>query len=159
MQNPIVDHAYMQDPLDMLVMSEACRFANEIVMQGSGTKDIIKGSWPADLTHHAFTKREDWEPHVRQHATTCYHASGTCKMGKEGDEMAVLDSRLRVKGVRNLRVADVSSIPRVNNGHTQMVAYGIGEGAAEMIRDDAKRMAHGGNDFLKLTPEMASLKV
>jgi choline dehydrogenase-like flavoprotein len=159
MENPIVDHAYMQDPLDMLVMSEACRFANEIVMNGSGTKDIIKGSWPADLAHHAFTKREDWEPHVRQHATTCYHASGTCKMGKEGDEMAVLDSRLRVKGVRNLRVADVSSIPRVNNGHTQMVAYGIGEGAAEMIRDDAKGVPHGGNDFLKLTPEMKTLKV
>jgi choline dehydrogenase-like flavoprotein len=159
MQNPIVDHAYMRDPLDMLVLSEACRFANEIVMKGSGTKNIIKGSWPADLTHHAFTNREDWEPHVRQHATTCYHASGTCKMGKDGDEMAVLDSRLRVKGVRNLRVADVSSIPRVNNGHTQMVAYAIGEGAAEMIRNDAKGMTNGGNEFLKLTPETEVLRV
>ncbi|KAH4915849.1 hypothetical protein HBI79_232440 [Parastagonospora nodorum] len=157
LQNPIVDHAYMQDPLDMLVMSEACRFANEIIMRGSGTKDIIKGSWPADLAHHDFTSREDWEPHVRKHATTCYHASGTCKMGKEGDKMAVLDSRLRVKGVRGLRVADVSSIPRVNNGHTQMVAYAIGEGAAEMIREDAKSggtRGSGGNEFLKLTPEM-----
>jgi choline dehydrogenase-like flavoprotein len=37
-----------------------------------------------------------------------------------------------------LRVADVSSVPKVNNGHTQMVAYGIGEGAAEMIRADAQ---------------------
>jgi choline dehydrogenase-like flavoprotein len=151
----------MQDPLDMLVMSEACRFANEIITNGAGTKDIIKGSWPADLAHHAFTSREEWEPHVRQHATTCYHASGTCKMGKDGDDMAVLDERLRVKGVRGLRVADVSSIPRVNNGHTQMVAYGIGEGAAEMIREDAKgRAARGGeHEFLKLTPEMQDLRV
>jgi len=155
LKNPIVDHAYMSHPLDMLVMSEACRFANEIVMSGSGTKNIIKGSWPADLKHHAHTRREDWEPHVRQHATTCYHASGTCAMGKEGDQNAVLDSRLKVKGVRGLRVADVSSVPRVNNGHTQMVAYGIGEGAAEMIKEDEKR----GNDFLKLTPEMEGLKV
>lgn len=58
-------------------------------------------------------------------------------MGAEGDVKAVLDSRLRVRGVRGLRVADVSSIPRVNNGHTQMVAYGVGEGAAEMIKEDA----------------------
>jgi choline dehydrogenase-like flavoprotein len=50
----------------------------------------------------------------------------------------VLDERLRVKGTRGLRVADVSVVPRVNNGHTQMVAYGIGEGAAEIIRRDAK---------------------
>lgn len=60
-------------------------------------------------------------------------------MGKDGDATAVLDSRLRVRGVQGLRVADVSSIPRVNNGHTQMVAYGIGEGAAELIMEDAKR--------------------
>lgn len=75
LENPIVDHNYLDDPLDMLVLTEACRFANEIVMKGKGTKDIIKGSWPAELTHHTYTTREDWEPHVRQHATTCksYH--------------------------------------------------------------------------------------
>jgi choline dehydrogenase-like flavoprotein len=139
LQNPVVDHNYLNHPLDMLVMTEACKFANDIVMKGSGTKNIIKGSWPADLAHHSHENREDWESHVRQHATTCYHASGTCKMGNEGDVDAVLDSRLRVKGTRGLRVADVSVLPRVNNGHTQMVAYGIGEGAAELIREDAKR--------------------
>lgn len=66
-----MDHNYLDDPLDMLVMTEACRFANEIVMKGKGTKDVVKGSWPADLTHHAYTKREEWEPYVRQQTTTC----------------------------------------------------------------------------------------
>jgi choline dehydrogenase-like flavoprotein len=178
LENPVVDHAYLQDPLDMLVMSEACRFANEIVTKGSGTKGVIKGSWPEGLMHHGFKTREEWEPHVRKHATTCkllfslslsrmrclgrygvnvngvgYHPSGTCAMGKADNPNAVLDSRLRVRGVRNLRVADVSSIPKVNNGHTQMVAYGIGEGAAEMIKEDA------GNQFLKLTADVKSMKV
>lgn len=74
-------------------------------------------------------------------------------MGQAGDKDAVLDSQLRVRGVRNLRVADVSSVPLVNNGHTQMVAYGIGEGAAEMIKADAQ------NEFLKLTPEVAKMAV
>jgi choline dehydrogenase-like flavoprotein len=71
MENPIIDHAYLEDPLDMLVMSEACRFANEIIMKGKGTKDVIKGSWPEGLAHHGFETREEWEPHVREHATTC----------------------------------------------------------------------------------------
>jgi choline dehydrogenase-like flavoprotein len=70
-ENPVVDHAYLEDPLDMLVMSEACRFANEIIMKGKGTKDVIKGSWPEGLAHHEFKSREEWEPHVREHATTC----------------------------------------------------------------------------------------
>ena len=76
-------------------------------------------------------------------------------MGKSDDPNAVLDSRLRVRGVRNLRVADVSSIPKVNNGHTQMVAYGIGEGAAEMIKD----ARNGENHFLKLTDDIKSMAV
>lgn len=62
-------------------------------------------------------------------------------MGNPDNPNVVLDSRLRVRGVKRLRVADVSSVPKVNNGHTQMVAYGVGEGAAEMIKEDAKRKA------------------
>jgi choline dehydrogenase-like flavoprotein len=71
LDNPVVDHNYLADPLDMLVMTEACRFANEMVVNGSGTRDVVKGSWPAHLTHHKHTTREDWIPHVKQHATTC----------------------------------------------------------------------------------------
>lgn len=74
-------------------------------------------------------------------------------MGKPDDPRAVLDSRLRVRGVRNLRVADVSSIPKVNNGHTQMVAYGIGEGTAELIKEDAQ------NSFLKLTADVKAMAI
>lgn len=68
---PIVDHNYLNHELDMLVMSEACAFANEIVMKGEGTKGVIKGSWPQGLAHHEFRTREDWVPHVKEHATTC----------------------------------------------------------------------------------------
>lgn len=74
-------------------------------------------------------------------------------MGAPDDRNAVLDSRLRVRGVRNLRVADVSSVPQVNNGHTQMVAYGIGEGAAEMIKQDKE------NSFLRLAVETEKLQI
>lgn len=136
-ENPVVDCNYLADPLDLLVLTEGVRFGNEIIMQGAGTKDVVKGSWPSDLTHHAFTKREEWIPHVKKEATTCYHAAGTCKMGKDDDPMAVLGADLKVRGVQGLRVADCSVMPTLHGGHTQMPAYGIGERAAMLIAADA----------------------
>ncbi|KAF7886431.1 hypothetical protein EAF00_010534 [Botryotinia globosa] len=132
--NPVVDHNYLSEELDIVVLSEACRYANEIIMKGKGTKDIVEGSWPKDLTHHAYTSREQWVPYIKDNATTCYHPGGTVKMGKASDPMAVLDEELRVRGVRNLRVADTSVMPLLNQGHTQMPAYAIGEKAADLIR-------------------------
>jgi choline dehydrogenase-like flavoprotein len=134
-ENPIVDCNYLSDPLDMLVLTEACRFGNEIVMNGAGTKDIVKGSWPPNLKHHTYKTREEWIPYVKEHATTCYHASGTCAMGKDDNPMAVLDNKLRVKGVAGLRVADCSVMPTLHGGHTQMPAYGIGERCADFIKE------------------------
>ena len=69
--NPIVDHKHFDDPLDLLVLSEGCRLANEIVLQGTGTKDVIKGSWPHHLTHHAPKDRSEWEAYVQNKADTC----------------------------------------------------------------------------------------
>jgi choline dehydrogenase-like flavoprotein len=153
--NPVVDCNYLDDPLDLLVLSEACRFGNEVVMQGVGTKDIVKGSWPPNLNHHTYKSREEWVPYVKQHATTCelesigcgwafdlltclligYHAAGTCAMGKKDNPMAVLDEKLQVRGVSGLRVADCSVMPTLHGGHTQMPAYGIGEKCADLIKE------------------------
>lgn len=66
-----------------------------------------------------------------------YHPGGTCKMGPAEDPLAVLDERLRVRGLKGLRVADVSIMPLLNSGHTQAPAYGIGEKAADLIIEDA----------------------
>jgi choline dehydrogenase-like flavoprotein len=132
---PVVDCNYLSDPLDLEVLAEACAFGNEIIVEGAGTKDIVKGSWPADLVHHKHKTREDWKEYVKDNATTCYHASGTCAAGKKGDPKAVVDEKLQVHGVKGLRVADCSIMPTINNGHTQMPAYGIGEKAADMIKE------------------------
>ncbi|KAK2666840.1 FAD/NAD(P)-binding domain superfamily [Fusarium oxysporum f. sp. vasinfectum] len=131
---PVVDCNYLSDPLDVEVLAEAYRFANEIITEGAGTKDVIKGSWPSDLTHQTYKAREDWIPYVKENATTCYHASGTCAMGKASDPNVVINEKLIVKGVKGLRVVDCSIMPKVNNGNTQMPAYGIGEKAADLIK-------------------------
>ena len=55
-------------------------------------------------------------------------------MGKNSDPNAVVDEKLRIKGVKGLRVADCSIMPTLNGGHTQMPTYGIGEKAADLIK-------------------------
>lgn len=68
---PVVDCGYLTDPLDVEVLAAACRFGNEIIIDGKGTKNIVKGSWPPEASHHKFTTREDWVPYVKENATTC----------------------------------------------------------------------------------------
>lgn len=136
-ENPLVDHKYLSDKRDLLMMSEGVRFANELVMTGEGTKDKVKGAWPPGATHHLNKTNEDWQPFVQKYASTSYHPVGTCKLGGDDDPTAVVDDELRVRGVKGLRVADCSIMPYVHSGHTQMPAYGIGEKAAEFIRASA----------------------
>lgn len=69
--NSIINHNYLEDPLDMLMFSEGCRMANEIATCGAGTKDIVIGSWPRSKNHHTFTTREEWMPIIKSNADTC----------------------------------------------------------------------------------------
>lgn len=141
--NPIVDHKYMSDKRDLLMMSEGVRFANELVTQGEGTKDLIKGAWPPGAKHHTYKTNEDWQPFVQKYASTSYHPVGTCKIGQADDPMSVVDQHLFVRGTKGLRVADCGIMPLVHSGHTQMPAFGIGEKAAEYIIEAANAKGKG----------------
>lgn len=65
--------------------------------------------------------------------TTIFHPVGTCKMGRDDDPMAVLDSQLRVRGIHHLRVVDASAMPTITSGNTAAPTMMIAQRAVELL--------------------------
>jgi len=74
--------------------------------------------------------------YVRQYGSTGYHVVGTCAMGPRGNRAAVVDSRLRVHGLRGLRVVDASVMPAITSANTCAATVMIAEKAADMILNE-----------------------
>lgn len=74
-------------------------------------------------------------------ATTIFHPVGTTQMGADGDPMAVLDARMRVRGIAGLRVVDAGAMPTITSGNTNSPTLMMAEKAAEWILQDARPAA------------------
>ncbi|MER6912622.1 GMC family oxidoreductase N-terminal domain-containing protein [Streptomyces sp. NPDC000594] len=130
---PRVDPRYFTHDHDIRVMTRGLRLAREIVarspMAGWAGRELAPG--PSTVTD------DELVAYVRQTHNTVYHPAGTVRMGAVDDRHAPLDPRLRVKGVRGLRVADASVMPVLTTVNPCITTMMIGEKCADLIRTDA----------------------
>lgn len=124
--SPIIDPRYLSDPEDLDVLTRGVRLARSIVSAAPLAR------FGGRLTHgHPDDDEAALHALIRRRADTIYHPVGTCRMG--ADKQSVVDPQLRVRGIRNLRVADASIMPAIISGNTQAPSAMIGEKAAELI--------------------------
>jgi choline dehydrogenase len=134
--HPDIRMNYFADPHDMKVMVAVMRRVLDVVANWPSRSEIGPLLVPPFLAtkhgHAAGDAPTDGllEDLARHYSTTVYHLTTTCRMGD------VVDPRLRVNGVANLRVADASIMPNVVSGNTNAASIMIGEKAAEMIAAD-----------------------
>ena len=129
MAMPMVSPHLLKHPDDMKTMIEGQRFFRDVLLSGPLGKRIEKVIAPAgpDLSDEAMAE------HCRRFVKTNYHPASTARMGADGDPMAVLDARLRVRGVDNLRVSDLSAVPNINAGNTTAPAMMLGDRCVDFI--------------------------
>jgi len=132
--DPVIDPQYLSADSDLTVLREGVKKAREIAQ--AEPFDEIRGKeiWPGEDVQ----TDDEIEAHVRETCHTVYHPIGTCKMGPATDDMSVVDPKLRVKGVEDLRVADASIMPKIVSGNTNAPAIAIGERAAELVTQGAE---------------------
>jgi choline dehydrogenase len=132
---PLIAPNYLSTEEDRRVAVDALRLARRIVAQPPLAKYRPEEHRPG--AH--LTSDQELIQAAGEIGTTIFHPVGTAKMGIESDPMAVLDERLRVRGIERLRVVDASAMPRITSGNTNSPVVMIGEKGAAMILEDAGR--------------------
>ena len=123
---------YLATELDQRTIVKGIQIARRIA-DCSPLKEVITEEFVPgrEVAYDDYEGTLNW---ARETSVTIYHPTGTCKMGK--DKMAVVDARLRVHGVKGLRVADASIMPVITSGNTNAPCIMIGEKCSHMILED-----------------------
>jgi choline dehydrogenase len=128
---PAIAPNYLSTDADRRVASESLRLTRLIAAQPAMARYA-----PRELKPGVQYQSDDelWRL-AGDIGTTIFHPVGTCRMGRDGDPQAVLDSRLRVRGVHGLVVADASAMPTITSGNTNAPTLMIAERAAQWLRE------------------------
>lgn len=128
--DPLIFANYLASEVDRRVLRDCVRIGRDIVAQAAldPYRDVELMPGPQVQTD------ADIDAWVRARSETIYHPVGTCKMGAEGDTMAVVDGELRVRGLDGLRVVDASVMPTLVGSNTNAPTIMIAEKAADLMR-------------------------
>ena len=129
---PILDARHLSAPEDRKAAAQMIRLTREICAQAPLARFRPSEFAPGPEAQ----SDEDLATAAGLISTTIFHPCGTCKMGADGDETAVLDPRLRVRGAEGLRVADASAMPDIVSGNTNAPTVMIAEKGAAMVLED-----------------------
>jgi len=132
---PLIDPQFYDGEdgaLDLEIQGLCAQFSQKLV-NTRPLKDLIQKR----VSPHAEANEEDTKEWLMENTIVDWHPVGTCAMGgKEGIEGGVVDERLRVYGVRGLRVVDASVMPLQISAHLQATVYAIAEKASQMVLED-----------------------
>jgi choline dehydrogenase len=123
---PVVDARFLSHPDDVKALAYGIELAREIGNSAAMSPFVKREVAPGQKLGGA-----EMDNFVRDGATTYFHQAGTCRMGK--DNQAVVDAQLRVNGIKNLRIADSSIMPRIASVATMASCVLIGERMAEIL--------------------------
>ncbi|WP_321960122.1 GMC family oxidoreductase [Paraburkholderia sp. J7] len=136
-QAPAIAPNYLSTDHDLRVAANSIRLTRRIAASAALARyepqEILPGL--------AFQSEEQLREAAGNVGTTIFHPVGTCRMGRADDPDAVVDARLRVRGVEGLRVVDASVMPTITSGNTNSPTLMIAERAAEMLRADRREGA------------------
>ncbi|XP_046963854.1 glucose dehydrogenase [FAD, quinone]-like [Vanessa cardui] len=133
---PLIYPNYYSDPEDMARMIEGARIAQMLVEQPA-LKELNARPNPnrnPGCKKHSLMSDEHLECQARHHSLTIYHPVGTCAMGPAKNTEAVVDAKLKVHGITNLRVIDGSIMPTIVSGNTNAPIIMIAEKASDIIK-------------------------
>ena len=131
LDKPDIVGNHLAEPEDMASLVAGIRMSREIVK----TPPLAEACGRELVPGEDAQSDSELEEAVRREVELLYHPAGTCRMGT--DDGAVVDPRLRIRGVDGLRVADASIMPVIVGGHPNAAVLMIAEKAADMIRADA----------------------
>ncbi len=129
---PLVDSQFFGHPDDLRLTLAAMRVAREVL-----ATTPLAGLVRAELLPGAEAQSDEaLAAYARRMVKTNYHPVGTARMGRDDDPMAVLDTHMRVRGTRGLRVIDCSAMPTIPSGNTNAPAMAVADRAVSLIRDE-----------------------